>query len=100
MPYTFQNLVIDFFLTLISYLLPACLVVLGMQKSHSKKWVLKDINFSIEPGEAVGIVGVNGAGKSTLLKLLTGLPSGLTSRVSNPAMRPRPSFLPWRRLAR
>lgn len=39
MPYTFQNLVIDFFLTLISYLLPACLVVLGMQKSHSKKWV-------------------------------------------------------------
>ena len=39
MPYTFQNLVIDFFLTLVSYLLPACFVVLGMQKSHSKKWV-------------------------------------------------------------
>lgn len=39
MPYTFQNLAIDFFLTLVSYLLPACFVVLGMQKSHSKKWV-------------------------------------------------------------
>jgi lipopolysaccharide transport system ATP-binding protein len=39
---------------------------------HHLKWVLQDINFAIEPGEAVGIIGVNGAGKSTLLKLITG----------------------------
>ena len=35
-------------------------------------WVLKDVNFSVGPGETVGIVGQNGAGKSTLLKLITG----------------------------
>ncbi|HBE9181890.1 TPA: ABC transporter ATP-binding protein [Serratia fonticola] len=39
---------------------------------HSKVWVLNNINFTVRPGEAVGIIGINGAGKSTLLKLITG----------------------------
>lgn len=48
---------------------------------HQLKWVLRDINFIVQPGEAVGIIGINGAGKSTLLKLITGTTQPTTGSV-------------------
>lgn len=52
------------------------------QKGHSEYvWALKDINFSVEEGDVVGIIGKNGAGKSTLLKLLSRVTTPTTGTI-------------------
>jgi ABC-type polysaccharide/polyol phosphate transport system ATPase subunit len=35
------------------------------------RWVLKDVNFKVEPGESLALIGINGSGKTTLLKILS-----------------------------
>lgn len=45
-------------------------------------WALKDINFCVEQGDVVGIIGKNGAGKSTLLKLLSRVTAPTTGEIN------------------
>ena len=65
--------------------MPKLLTCQNLSKSYGKKTILKDINFDLEPGKIVGLLGKNGAGKTTLIKLISGLliPTSGTILVKN-----------------
>src|SRR5437879_1623184 len=61
------------------------------RRTYEKTLAVKDVNFTIEPGELVGFLGPNGAGKTTTLKMLAGLlyPTSGSARVLG--------YVPWER---
>jgi ABC-2 type transport system ATP-binding protein len=61
------------------------------RRQYDQTTAVKDVSFSIEPGELVGFLGPNGAGKTTTLKMLAGLlyPTGGEARVLG--------HIPWKR---
>jgi len=61
------------------------------RRTYEQTIAVKDVSFSVEPGELVGFLGPNGAGKTTTLKMLAGLlyPTGGNARVLG--------YVPWQR---
>ncbi|PNK61947.1 LPS export ABC transporter ATP-binding protein [Psychrobacter sp. FDAARGOS_221] len=45
----------------------------NLGKRYGKRWVVKDVSFSVEPGQVVGLLGPNGAGKTTSFYMVVGL---------------------------
>lgn len=52
---------------------PLTLTMKHLGKQYGKRWVVKDVSFSVSQGEVVGILGPNGAGKTTSFYMVIGL---------------------------
>ncbi|MET0155790.1 MAG: ABC transporter ATP-binding protein [Rickettsiales bacterium] len=66
------------------------LTISGVHKRYGKKPVLRDVGFSVEKGEAFGLIGLNGAGKTTLIKIMLDLcdpDAGAATLFGEPATR-------------
>ena len=52
---------------------PQTLCIKHLAKNYSKRWVVKDVSFTIQSGQIVGLLGPNGAGKTTSFYMVVGL---------------------------
>ena len=48
------------------------LTVKNLKRKFGDRLILKDVSFSLKPGDRVGVLGVNGVGKSSLMKIVAG----------------------------
>ncbi|MBC6994036.1 ABC transporter ATP-binding protein [Neolewinella lacunae] len=56
--------------------------LVGVGFRRNDRWILRDVSFSVAPGERVALLGPNGAGKSTLTDLITGMIRPMEGEVS------------------
>ncbi|MFD4906381.1 ATP-binding cassette domain-containing protein [Kitasatospora purpeofusca] len=52
------------------------------------RWILRDVELGLAPGDVLAVVGANGSGKSTLLRILAGLTRPTTGRRTGPVTAP------------
>ena len=66
----------------------------GLNTHYGQSHILRGIDFTVLPGQTIGLMGRNGMGKSTLLKSLMGIvkPSGGTVHIKGQAMTGAPTF--------
>jgi len=70
----------------------AHLVAKDLSGGHAHRTLFSGLDFTVAPGDVVGVVGVNGAGKSTLLRLLAGLD---TPQAGTVTASPQGAFIGW-----
>lgn len=61
------------------------MMIENLTKSYGEKTLFKDISFSINDGDKIGIIGINGVGKSTLLKIIYGIDTADSGSVNMPS---------------
>ena len=59
----------------------------GVKQRVVERYIFRDVNFELKPGEIVAVVGASGAGKTTLLKLILGIEKPTTGKVEVKAER-------------
>jgi ABC-2 type transport system ATP-binding protein len=74
------------------HLHPSVIEVAGFAKSYGDFAAVRDLSFTVRPGEIIGIVGANGAGKTTTLRAITGIlrPSAGTIRINGHEIEKEP----------
>lgn len=70
----------------------ATLVAKDLSGGHAHRTLFSNLNFTVAPGDVIGVVGANGAGKSTLLRLLAGADKPQGGTVST---APQDAFIGW-----